>query len=109
MCIEHLWVYVMAQDSTFWAVVFTMLELCHGLKINIIHHIWLLHHLFFHLINQQLTFFAKSWNQHQIQILDDPSRSPADMFGFDILVHGVCGDHFYQKMSCIRNNWKFMV
>ena len=37
-------------------------------------------------------FFAKSWNQHQIQIWDDPSRSPADMFGFDMLVHGVCGD-----------------
>ena len=92
MCIEHLWMDVMAQVGAFWADIFTMLELRHGLDINNIHHIWLLHHLFFHLINQQLAFFAESWNQHRIQIRYGPNRSPADMFGFDMLVHGVRGD-----------------
>ena len=69
-----------------------MLELRHGLDINNVHHIWLLHHLFLQLINQQLAFFAESWNQHRIQIRDGPNRSPADMFCFDMLVHGVRGD-----------------
>jgi hypothetical protein len=90
--IERLWVDVTAQVGAFWADLFTVLELRHGLDINNIHHIWLLHHLFFHLINQQLAFFAESWNQHRIQIRDGPNRSPADMFGFDMLVHGVRGD-----------------
>src|SRR6202050_19966 len=74
-----------------------MLELRHGLDINNIHDIWLLHHLFLHLINQQLAFFAESWNHHRIQIRDGPNRSPADMFGFDMLVHGVRGDQLPDK------------
>jgi hypothetical protein len=90
--IERLWVDVTAQVGAFWADIFTELELRYGLDINNIHHIWLLHHLFLRLINQQLTFFAESWNQHRIQIRDGPNRSPADMFGFDMLVHGVRGD-----------------
>jgi hypothetical protein len=90
--IERLWADVTAQVGAFWADIFTELELRYGLDINNIHHIWLLHHLFLRLINQQLTFFAESWNQHRIQIRDGPNRSPADMFGFDMLVHGVRGD-----------------
>jgi hypothetical protein len=64
----------------------------HGLDINNIHHIWLLRHLFPPRINQQLAFFAELWNQHHIQIRNGPNHSPADMFGFDMLVHGICGD-----------------
>jgi hypothetical protein len=71
---------------------FSQLELQHGLDINNLYHIWLLHHLFLPLINQQLAFFAEAWNQHRIQIRDGPNRSPADMFGFDMFVHGVRGD-----------------
>ncbi len=69
------------------------LELYHGLDINNTHHIWLLHHLFLQTLNQQLSFFAESWNLHQLQIRVGPNRSPADMFGFDMLVHGLRGDH----------------
>jgi hypothetical protein len=90
--IERLWVDVTAQVGAFWADIFTELELRYGLDINNIHHIWLLHHLFLSLINQRLAFFAESWNQHRICIRDGPNRSPADMFGFDMLVHGVRGD-----------------
>ena len=81
-----------AQVGAFWSDIFTELELRYGLDVNNIHHIWLLHHLFLPRINQQLAFFAESWNQHHIQIRDGPNRSPADMFGFDMLVHGVRGD-----------------
>lgn len=33
----------------------------------------------------------EAWNQHSIRIRDGPDRSPADLFGFDMLVHGVRG------------------
>lgn len=91
MRIERLWVDVTAQVGSLWAEAFTDLELNHGLDINNVHHIWLLHFLFLPAINQQLSFFAESWNQHRIQIRDGPNRSPADMFGFDMLVHGIRG------------------
>jgi len=89
--IERLWVDVTAQVGAFWADMFTTLELQCGLDINNIHHIWLLHFLFLPIINQQLAFFAESWNQHRIQIRNGPNRSPADLFGFDMMVHGVRG------------------
>lgn len=91
MRIERLWVDVTAQVGSAWADMFLMLELCYGLDINNIHHIWLLHYLFLGTINQQLDFFAAGWNQHRIQIRNGPNHSPADMFGFDMLVHGVRG------------------
>jgi len=90
--IERLWVDVTAQVGAFWADLFAELELRHGLDINNAHHIWLLHHLFLPVINRQLEFFTEAWNQHRIQIRNGPNRSPADMFGFDMLVHGVRGD-----------------
>jgi hypothetical protein len=89
--IERLWVDVTAQVGAFWADIFTQLQLQHGLDANNIYHIWLLHHLFLHIINQQLAFFAEAWNQHRIQIRNGPNRSPADLFGFDMFVHGVRG------------------
>lgn len=82
-----------------WAERFTQLELRHGLDINNVGHIWLLHILFLPLINSELSFFADSWNQHRIQIRDGPNRSPADMFGFDMYVHGVRGDQLPQEDS----------
>ena len=89
--IERLWVDITAQLGSSWAEVFTALEIHHGLDINNSHHIWLLHFLFLPTINQQLSFFAESWNQHRIQIRNGPNRSPADMFGFDMFVHGIRG------------------
>lgn len=90
--IERLWVDVTAQVGAVWADLFTHLELNFGLDINHPGHIWLLHILFLPLINAQLAFFADAWNQHQLQIRGGPNRSPADLFGFDMFVHGVRGD-----------------
>ena len=44
------------------------------------------------IINAQLSFWVDSWNQHKLQIRGTPNRSPADLFVFDMLVHGVWGD-----------------
>ncbi|KAF8235135.1 hypothetical protein L208DRAFT_1056934, partial [Tricholoma matsutake] len=92
MRIECLWVDVTAQVGAMWSDYFTTLELRYGLDINNPNHIWLLHHLFLGALNEILTFFAESWNEHHIQIRGGPNRSPADMFSFDQLVHGVRGD-----------------
>ncbi|KAJ7867303.1 hypothetical protein B0H13DRAFT_2236738 [Mycena leptocephala] len=89
--IERLWVDVTAQVGAAWSDNFTLLELHHGLDINNANHIWLLRYLFLPTINDQLTFFMGAWNEHRIQICHGPNRSPADMFGFDMLVHGVRG------------------
>lgn len=88
---------VTAQVGASWSEFFTILELRHGLDINNVHHIWLLHHLFLIMINQQLQFFAEAWNQHKLQIRDGPNRSPADLFGFDMMVHGVRGDQLPEE------------
>ncbi|KAJ7451459.1 hypothetical protein B0H11DRAFT_1877199 [Mycena galericulata] len=90
--IERLWVDITAQLGATWSERFTILELRHGLDINNVAHIWLLHFLFLATINSQLAFFAQSWNQHRIQIRNGPNRSPADMFVFDMLVNGVRGN-----------------
>jgi hypothetical protein len=90
--IERLWVDVTVQVGSFWGDIFTQLELRHGLNINNMHHIWLVHYLFLPMINFQLSFFAESWNQHRIHIRNGPNRSPADMFGFDMFVHGLRGN-----------------
>jgi len=70
--IERLWVDVTAQIGATCTEYFTTLELHNGLDINNIKHIWLLHLLFLTTINQQLSFFTDSWNQHRIQIQDGP-------------------------------------
>ena len=80
---------VTAQVGAYWADFFTQLELQHSLNNINVHHIWLLQHIFLHVINQQLSFFAEAWNQHKLKIQDGPNHSPADMFGFDMIVHGV--------------------
>ncbi|KAJ7036420.1 hypothetical protein C8F04DRAFT_954016, partial [Mycena alexandri] len=97
--IARLWVDVTAQVGATWSENFTMLELHHGLDINNVNHIWLLHHLFLPTINNQLTFFAQSWNEHQIQIRNGPNRSPAEMFYFDTLVHGTRGHALAADLS----------
>ena len=90
--IERLWVDVTAQVGAYWSEFFVQLELRHSLDVNNIHHIWLLQYLFLRIINAQLSFWADSWNQHKLQIRGGPNRSPADLFVFDMLVHGVRGD-----------------
>ena len=73
MCIECLWVDGTAKVEATWSDIFMALELQHGLDINNVYHISLLHHLFLSLINQQLRFFSEAWNQHKLQIHDGPN------------------------------------
>ncbi|KAH9835205.1 uncharacterized protein C8Q71DRAFT_710059 [Rhodofomes roseus] len=86
--IERLWVDVTAQVTSKWATFFTDLELRHGLNINDMDHIHLLHFLFLPMINAELVGFASGWNHHTISGIN---RTPSDLFGWDMYVHGVRG------------------
>ncbi|TRM62018.1 hypothetical protein BD626DRAFT_404602 [Schizophyllum amplum] len=90
--IERLWVDVTVQVGAAWADRFTMLEISHGLDINNVHHIWLIHFLFLPIINSELAVFAEGHNNHPIQVRDGPDRTPIDLYGFDSLALGVRGD-----------------
>ncbi|KAJ3909291.1 hypothetical protein F5879DRAFT_1007149 [Lentinula edodes] len=94
--IERLWVDVSHYISQSWNDLFTILEMRYGLDITNANHIWLLQHLFLPTINEQLAFWAESWNHHRISQRNGPARSPEDMFGFDMLVHGIRGDSLDQ-------------
>ncbi|KAI0078507.1 hypothetical protein K474DRAFT_1593926 [Panus rudis PR-1116 ss-1] len=86
--IERLWVDVKTQVLCHWYNFFMDLEIHHGLDINNMDHILLLHYLFLPQINSHLAYFASGWNHHKIS---GPNRTPAEMFGWDMYVHGVRG------------------
>ncbi|KAJ3753686.1 hypothetical protein EV360DRAFT_96915 [Lentinula raphanica] len=89
--IERLWVDVSHYISQTWHELFTILELRHGLDVLNTNHIWLLQHLFLPTINEQLALWAEGWNNHRISQRNGPSRSPEDMFGFDMITNGLRG------------------
>ncbi|THU85912.1 hypothetical protein K435DRAFT_822287 [Dendrothele bispora CBS 962.96] len=74
-----------------WRDLFIDLGLHHGFNMNNDNHHWLLQYLFLPLLNEQLDFWAQSWNNYKIRIQNGPNCSPIDMFGFDMLVQGFCG------------------
>ncbi|KAJ3966380.1 hypothetical protein EV361DRAFT_1013945 [Lentinula raphanica] len=96
--IERLWVDVSNYITQRWNNHFTRLELDHQLDTNNRNHIWLLQHLFLNIINASLNFWAEGWNCHRVSQRngDGPARSPEDMWGFDMLAHGVRGDRLDQ-------------
>ncbi|KAJ3976241.1 hypothetical protein EV361DRAFT_790771 [Lentinula raphanica] len=96
--IERLWVDVSNYISQDWNNFFTRLD-GHHLDTSNQNHIWLLQHLFLEAINNSLAFWAEGWNSHRITQGRDsngPNRSPEDMWGFDMLVHGMRGDSLDQ-------------
>lgn len=97
--IKCLWGDVTAQVTATWRDDFVALELHHGLDVNNIHHIWLIHHLFLPIINSQLDFFTNGWNHHRIAIRNGPNRSPIDMFGFDSIANGMRGDPLPEDLT----------
>ncbi|KAF7350246.1 hypothetical protein MVEN_01328100 [Mycena venus] len=80
--IERLW-----YDKKF----FIDLEVNHGLNPTVAEHIWLLHHLFLHSIDEDAQEWAEAWNQHDLQIRGERTRSPHDIFFFSQLQDGPRG------------------
>ncbi|KAJ3976269.1 hypothetical protein EV361DRAFT_968846 [Lentinula raphanica] len=91
--IERLWVDISNYITQRWNDNFSTLEWRYHLDINNVNHIWLLQHLFLNTINISLVFWAEGWNNHRVTQRDGPNRSPEDMWGFDMLVHGFRGNN----------------
>ena len=53
-------------------------------------HIWLLHHLFFPFINDDMLEWAERWNHHKMNIQGEQQHSPLDMFYLGMIENGVC-------------------
>ncbi|KAI0077128.1 hypothetical protein K474DRAFT_1562219, partial [Panus rudis PR-1116 ss-1] len=87
--IERLWVDVKTQVLSQWQTFFANLEIHHGFNVNNMDHILLLHYLFLPQINNDLAFFASGWNHHKVS--GTGGRTPSEMFGWDMYVHGVRG------------------
>ena len=109
MRIERLWVDVTTQFGNKWAEFFTSLEVSYGLDVNNVNHMWLLHLLFLADLNAEINFFVGGWNEHKISMKDQASRSPTDMFLFDMIANGVRGDHLAPKdMDHFSVDWDAM-
>ncbi|KAF7366234.1 hypothetical protein MVEN_00500700 [Mycena venus] len=90
-CIERLWYDVTHAFGYKWKKFFIDLEVNHGLNPTMAEHIWLLHHLFLHSIDKDAQEWAEAWNQHDIQIRGERTRSPHDIFFFSQLQDGPRG------------------
>lgn len=87
--IERLWVDLKVQLIHKWVEFFTLLELSHGLIITNQNHKWLLQHLFIGPINEEMGRFVHAWNHHLIRRDGQRTRSPLDMWEWDIQIKGV--------------------
>ena len=70
---------------------FTDLEANEGLDVDNPAHIWLLHHLFLDDINRDALAWAETWNNHKLQMRDEPQQTPQEMFFFSMLEDGPRG------------------
>ncbi|KAJ7900444.1 hypothetical protein B0H13DRAFT_1622444 [Mycena leptocephala] len=77
--IERLWVEVGTQFARRWRAFFTRLGRLHGLDRKNPGHLWLLHHLFLDMINEDCEEFRREWNLHPISGRTTNDQSPADM------------------------------
>ncbi|KAJ6608183.1 hypothetical protein B0H10DRAFT_2166639 [Mycena sp. CBHHK59/15] len=89
--IERLWYDVTHGFGYKWKQFFVDLEVNHGLNPTVPEHIWLLHHLFLHCIDEDAQEWAEAWNSHDLQIRGERTRSPHDMFFFSQLNDGPRG------------------
>ncbi|RDX44747.1 hypothetical protein OH76DRAFT_1359219 [Lentinus brumalis] len=89
--IERLWFDVTLGFGGKWKAFF--LELEHNCDLNPDNpcHIWLVHHLFLHAINQDAHEWASIWNAHSLHIRGEHSASPHELFMFGVAEHGARG------------------
>lgn len=89
--IERIWVDVTSGFGKKWHEFFDDLEANYGLDVENLQLLWLLHHLFLHLINEDALRWAEAWNCHKLQMRGEPDKSPQEMFFFSMLEDGPRG------------------
>ncbi|KIO17899.1 hypothetical protein M407DRAFT_48151, partial [Tulasnella calospora MUT 4182] len=77
--IERLWVEVGSQFARRWRAFFHRLEDDHFLDSTNPHHLWLLHHLFLHSLDNEAKSFQDDWNNHPISGPQGRNKSPVDI------------------------------
>ncbi|KZP22306.1 hypothetical protein FIBSPDRAFT_910514 [Athelia psychrophila] len=89
--IERLWYDVTHGFGQKWKNFFHDLETHHSLNPQVPQHIWLLHHLFLAAVDNDAQDWMHAWNPHKLQIKDERSRSPRDIFLFSLIQDGPRG------------------
>lgn len=74
-----------------WVTFFLDLELHHGLNAANQNHQWLLQYLFLIVINQEIQQFVDAWNNHPLKRDGERTRTPLDMFQWDMQSNGIRG------------------
>lgn len=64
--IERMWVDLGIHFVRQWRAFFYRLERIHGLDNENHAHLWLLHHIFLRLINEDCIAFEETWNSHPV-------------------------------------------
>ncbi|KAJ7070011.1 hypothetical protein C8F01DRAFT_976418, partial [Mycena amicta] len=91
--IERLWVEVGSDFARAWRAFFYRLEDQHQLERKDPKHLWLLHHLFLDLINDDCITFQRKWNRKPISG-EGHDQSPRDMLLLGGVQHGIYRDDF---------------
>ncbi|TFK79763.1 hypothetical protein K466DRAFT_505048 [Polyporus arcularius HHB13444] len=89
--IERLWFDVTIGFGGKWKTFFLELEHYDGLDVDLPAHIWLIHHLFLHAINQDAQEWSAIWNAHGLHIRGEQTASPHELFLFGVAEHGARG------------------
>lgn len=63
-----------------WKPFFLGLEELHGLRVDSAAHLWLVHHLFLHLLNDDIINWSKDWNSHVMRLKEQRNSTPRDLF-----------------------------
>lgn len=74
-----------------WHAFFEQLGVHDGLNPNKDGHIWLLHFLFLHLINEDASQWVSTWNNHAMRVATptgSTTRTPAALYTQGIIQHG---------------------
>ncbi|KAJ3863520.1 hypothetical protein EV359DRAFT_42982, partial [Lentinula novae-zelandiae] len=95
--IERLWVEVGSQFARRWRAFFIRLEHIHCLRRKNPYHLWLIHHLFLDLINEDCQTFQAEWNTHPISGAKGADESPHVLF-LQLFVYRV-HTHCYYRTS----------
>lgn len=90
--IERLWVDLKVQLIHKWVAFFSTLELHHALNAANQNHRWLLQYLFLVDINREIQRFVEAWNNHPLKRDGERTRTPLDLFHWDMQTNGIRGD-----------------
>ncbi|KAI0027045.1 hypothetical protein K488DRAFT_63197 [Vararia minispora EC-137] len=89
--IECLWYGVTKAFGQKWKNFFVSLESHHWLDVDAPGHIWLLHHLFLPVVNEDSEDWAQAWSHHKMQLKGERDKTPYTIYWMSMLVDGFRG------------------